>query len=164
VFAENDDDIKPCFLTPRYALQMLGTEWGRHCYPDTWAVMCVRTAQRLLKSKFENSKTPGYHPLYYTAQEGIWQGQNVRQVNLITVSDVRFRNEMRIIREAGGKLVRVRRPGAGLKGSTGLHPSEAEQAGIPDAEFDIVIENNGTLEQFQKQASVVAHQVGHHGP
>ncbi len=32
-------------LTPRYALQQLGTQWGRDCCPDVWALAGVRRAQ-----------------------------------------------------------------------------------------------------------------------
>jgi hypothetical protein len=146
----------PCYLTPRYALQLLGTEWGRQCYPDTWAALCVRTAKRLLESTFEDCKTPGFHPLYYTPAQGLYQGNNPRQVEVVTVSDVRFLNEMRVIREAGGKIVRVRRPGAGLGGSAGLHPSEAEQAGIPDEDFDFVVENTGSLADLKEEVRKLA--------
>jgi hypothetical protein len=36
-----------CYLTPRYALQTLGTEWGRHCYPNTWVALAMRHADQL---------------------------------------------------------------------------------------------------------------------
>ena len=145
----------PCYLTPRYVLQLLGTEFGRQCYPDTWAAMCVRTAKRLLESTAEGL-SPGYHRLYYTAQQGLWEGQHLHQINIVTVSDVRFKNEMGVIREAGGKIIRVKRPGAGLGGSAGLHPSEAEQMGTPDSDFDFVIENNGTLGLLKAEAEKLA--------
>lgn len=32
------------YLTPRYALQTLGTNWGRDCYEDVWADLGVRRA------------------------------------------------------------------------------------------------------------------------
>lgn len=34
-------------LTPRYALQKLGTEWGRSCWPNTWVSMVIREAEEL---------------------------------------------------------------------------------------------------------------------
>ena len=161
VLVVNEEDVPRCHLTPRYALQMLGTEWGRTCYPDTWAALCVRTAKKLLESTMEDSpKNVGWHSLYYTAENGLWDGENVRQVTTVTVSDVRFRNEMQVIRQAGGKVIRVVRPGAGLKGAAGTHPSEVEQAGILDREFDAVIENVGDLEALQAKALPLLERIG----
>lgn len=54
--------------------------------------------------------------------------------------DVRFKNEMAGIREAGGYLIRVKR-GSGLGGVSAAHQSEAEQLEIPDSQFTAVIEN-----------------------
>lgn len=34
----------PCFLTPRFALQQLGTAWGRTCYPNVWVDLAIRNA------------------------------------------------------------------------------------------------------------------------
>ena len=35
VFVPDEDGLTQCYLTCRYALQLLGTEFGRHCYQDT---------------------------------------------------------------------------------------------------------------------------------
>jgi len=168
VWVPDEDEVPLCHLTPRYALQLLGTDWGRHCYPDTWVTKCIRTAQHLLTGA-PASMPYVYHPNYegpretyigriypaYSAQKGLHDFKllaEAERTRIVTVSDVRFRNEISIIREAGGKVVRVRRPGAGLGGAKGLHPSEAEQASIQDHEFDFVVENGGTLEAFELAA------------
>lgn len=156
----DEEDVPPCHLTPRYALQLLGTEWGRQCYPDTWAALCVRTAQSLLASpmlRYEQRQG-----LFRIAETRVWAEADRHErerAKIVTVSDVRFRNEMRVIREAGGKLVRVRRPGAGLKGASGIHPSEAEQMSIPDREFDFVVENSTDLDSLKLHASLLIRQV-----
>lgn len=126
-----------CFLTPRYALQALGTEWGRVNYQDTWVDLCLRIAPRVI----------GRGSGYYTPWEGI-RSRYVSdpEVKGIVISDVRFRNEITAIQKAGGRVVRVRRPGAGLKGASGLHQSEIEQLSIPDEAFDEVTQNDSTLE------------------
>lgn len=55
------------------------------------------------------------------------------------ISDVRFRDEVKMVREEGGLLVKVKRPGYGpING----HKSDA---GLPDHLFDVVIYNDGTL-------------------
>ncbi len=83
-------------LTPREALQKLGTEWGRSCYGNVWADLGVRRALAC-------------------------------QSQLVAITDCRFVNEARAVLAAGGQVWRIVRPGAGLAGSAGLHPSEAEQ-------------------------------------
>lgn len=35
---------RPCFLTPRFALQQLGTAFGRTCYPNVWVDLAIRNA------------------------------------------------------------------------------------------------------------------------
>ncbi len=104
-------------LTPRFALQTLGTEWGRACCPDIWALAGVRRAQ---------------------------ESGCARAV----FSDCRFLNEAQAIRNAGGKIWRVVRPGAGLTGDAAIHPSELEQEQIA---ADFTLQNTGTLEALRAQ-------------
>lgn len=40
----------PRHLTPRYALQMLGTEWGRDCYADIWVDYALRVSKAWLEN------------------------------------------------------------------------------------------------------------------
>lgn len=124
-------------LAPREALQKLGTEWGRSCYPNTWVDLCIRTAQDLLSGLSE-----------YTQKRGL-EFTGAEPPAGVVVPDVRFKNEMAAIKNAGGMVIRVVRPGAGLGGAAGLHPSEVEQASIPDSEFDLVIQNAGSLEDLR---------------
>ncbi len=133
---------KQCYLTPRYALQLLGSEWGRHCFEGTWASMAVRTAKRLLEGG-----------CYYDAKRGLQttslvNGPNIGARTDVVIPDVRFKNEIRIIRDAGGKVVRVRR--AGYDKPAFEHPSETEQVTVSDEEFDYVLENSASLEQLER--------------
>ena len=57
------------------------------------------------------------------------------------VSDVRFNNEAQAIRAAGGVIVRITRPGAGLVGDVAAHDSEQ---GVSDYLVDFDIPNNGS--------------------
>ena len=135
------------FLSPREALQTLGTEWGRSCYPDTWAQLCVRTAKELLTEPI--ARYDQKQGLYYLDELGGTTRGNTMTTKGVVIPDCRFKNEMAAIKAAGGKVVRVTRPGSGLSNERGLHPSETEQASIPDEEFDHVIRNNGTLEDLR---------------
>lgn len=72
-------------LTPRFALQRLGTEWGRGCCKSTWVDYAIRRAKNL--------ECNGYH--------------------VVLITDVRFVNEARAISATGGYVVRVHREGRG---------------------------------------------------
>ncbi len=68
--------------TPRHAMQTLGTEWGRDCMStDFW----VDAAAEQIENAIE---------------KGLG----------VVVDDIRFPNEMEMIRDFGGIVVRVRRP------------------------------------------------------
>jgi hypothetical protein len=118
-------------LSARHALQLLGTEWGRECYPDVWIEYALRVGQTLLDN-------PG---MAYTPEDGLHMGRDPRKpYRGVVFSDIRFKNEMAAVREAGGFLARLRR-GSGLPGSAGKHATEAEQMAIPDTAFDYVLDN-----------------------
>ncbi len=153
VRVENTEDLEPCYLTPRFALQLLGTEWGRTCSPDTWVNLAIRTAKTVL-SNF-NAKYDQRRGLTFNFGESDWAQAELREKQMpsgIAIPDVRFGNEIRGIREAGGILLRVKRPRAGLGAGAASHASEAEMASIPDRAFDAVLENDGTLDQLQELA------------
>lgn len=138
----DNDAAAQCYLTPRYALQLIGTEAGRQCYQDTWVEIAHRTATRLIASKGDLAYTPtaGLQKLY---------GITVDPPSTVAIPDVRFKNEVDGLRIRGVKLVRVKRIGKGLKNAAGLHPSEREVAEIPDSKFDMVIENDGSLSDLR---------------
>lgn len=121
-----------CYLTPRFALQRLGSEWGRDCYTDTWVEKTVSIALQLLdlRNEFSYHRTRGLVREYGTT------------LDYVPIPDVRFRNEMKAIRAAGGQVWRIRTEAA--KAGTEAwrsHGSESEQQTIPDSEFDRVIIN-----------------------
>jgi len=58
----------------------------------------------------------------------------------VVISDVRFLNEVKAIKAAGGYVIKLLR-GEGLEGAAGQHKSETELQGIPLELFDRVIDN-----------------------
>lgn len=141
------------YLTPRFALQQLGTEWGRNCYVNTWVEYGLRTANELLARKSPSSDELNVE---YSSKDGIFFPMYpVPAYRGVAVPDIRFKNEVESFKRAGAKLVRIRRPGAGLGGAAGLHASEQEQLQIPDSAFDAVIENDSTLEAFYQRLDAV---------
>lgn len=104
---EGDLKERPCGLlggiTPRYAMQTLGTEWGRNFIcDDLWV--------RIAMAK--------YHQV---AQDHPWAS--------FVFDDVRFPNEAEAILEWGGEVWRVVRPSLDHPHSD--HESEVLQAKIP---------------------------------
>lgn len=118
--------------TPRRAMQLLGTEWGRGLGETLWIDVWRRSIE--------------------TAElEASVDGETV----LIVADDVRFPNEVEAICALGGIIVRVERPGAGLGGAAGAHASETHDLGEPD----MVIVNNGSIEDLHVQVDAIASNV-----
>ena len=114
---DGNEKDKPCALlggkTPRYALQTLGTEWGR----------------TLMDSEIWVRAT-------------MWGID--RMPNLIVIDDVRFINEANAIKELGGIVVKVLRPGYVIPMRDGLTPEEIEEWNKPhlsETEMDHIFPN-----------------------
>jgi hypothetical protein len=133
----DESEFSKWYLTPRYALQTLGTEWGRRCHDSIWVDYGIRVAQKLLA---------GYYS--YSSQLGLLPDVYGRKVLGVVFSDLRFQNEFEAVKKANGFMVRVYRKGA--EGEVGIsgHASEVEQKAIPDANFDHIFKNDGTLEEY----------------
>jgi hypothetical protein len=103
-------------LTPRLLLQLLGTECGRKIiHPDIWS--------NALMNEYK-----------------IIENYNTIYPNWI-ITDVRFPNEFRSIKNKGGITIRVNRPNL----PESFHLSEIS---LNSAEFDYTIDNNGTIEEL----------------
>jgi hypothetical protein len=120
------DSIKeePCMLfggnTPRYVLQTMGTEWGRGMISDTlWVDVTMNKAKSMID-------------------------RNI--VDVVFVTDVRFENEAKAIKDAGGIIISVERPDVKISES-----GHASEAGIPDEYKGIVLLNNGSLAEYKRQ-------------
>lgn len=102
--------------SPRFMMQTLGTEWGRDTIlADFWIKRAMREV---------NDLSWGRIPA--------------------VISDVRFDNEAKVIREAGGYVIHLSRPDALVVAS---HPSEA---GVTRHPTDFTIVNDGTLEDLSR--------------
>lgn len=67
----------------------------------------------------------------------------------VVITGIRFENEQQMIRQLGGTLVYVTR---GTEGTTGAHASETS---VRAEDFDITIENLGTLEALYASAETL---------
>lgn len=134
-------------LSPRIMLQHLGTEWGRECVdPDIWINSLISTTDQILK---------GYK---YDRETG-FSGERVPPPRGVVVSDVRFANELKCIKKADGRIVKVTRKAAAQKAKKlGIsnHASETEQEGFKDDQFDAVLANEGSIKELHAAVDIVA--------
>lgn len=118
-------------LTPRLLLQLLGTDCGRNIiHPNIWinVTFADYKPKHFRTVKFENT---------FSHQEMIYP-------NWI-ISDVRFPNEAKAIKDRGGILIRVNRESS----SSSIHESEIALDNYTD--WDYVIDNNGTIEELTEK-------------
>lgn len=159
-------------LSPRYALQSLGTEWARRIKEDCHAEFVVRRANGVrrgglcedplwdaLPQEVLKARVSAY--CYGQAQphvDGLGDLVDNTTPHAVVITDCRFRNEVESILDAGGRVYRVVRDTAGETTTTGTaaHTSELEQQGIEDEELTGVIENNGTLDDLRTAIRSVA--------
>lgn len=73
-------------------------------------------------------------------------------VNAYIVSDVRFVNEFKYLKEAGFTMIRVLRDDCAVIDDI----SEKEQEAIKDKEFDHVINNNKTIEYLRDEVKLLS--------
>lgn len=110
------DEVDPRYnLTPRFIMQRFGAEVCRSVYPDTWTEALRRWI------------------------EGAPAGTR------IVVDDLRFINEVRMLRSLGAKLVEVHRP------FYLYNPEHESSKGLPHASFDFDVHNTGDLEMLEER-------------
>ncbi len=152
-----EDKAKPNELwgdrTNRYAMQTLGTEWGRQIiHPDIW-VECVRRKIDTMYQKFLLNSPRGTRPKATTLLR-------------IVIDDVRFPNEADMVHQFGGDVWTVRRSsveyaevkqrllrkfGWWVGGPLGIHESERWWSMAP---ANLIIDNNGTESQLVEVVKV----------
>ncbi len=126
-------EISKIELTPRLLLQLLGTECGREIiHPDIW-----------VNATFADYQPNGapYNSLGDVFDDLKLCPFETKMPNWI-ISDVRFPNEAKAIKDRNGILIRVNR-NIGLEF---MHESETALDNYND--WDYVIDNNGTIEDL----------------
>lgn len=124
-------------LTPRYALQTLGTEWGRRVSSDLWIDLGIRTATMLLAGGPRYSRT-----------QGLSEDVSYHPPDFVVITDGRFRNELLKVQMIGGTTIRIQpveaskdalaTSAAGIAG----HRSESELGGIPEHFYTYILVND----------------------
>lgn len=132
-FYEGDREIVNEFwgFSPREILQLIGTECGRQVFRnDIW----VKRAE--MEWNNHQQYVNNVLPETFGTVEG-FRG--------MVITDVRFENEAKFIREMGGTVLHVERPG--FVGEVGV-ANHASEAGYSDDLKDHIVVNDGTLEQL----------------
>lgn len=121
---EQKEAVDPRYgFSPRHAMQTLGTEWGRDLLrEDIWPTV--------LWAKIESAKARGF--------------------DRFCITDVRFPNEADQIRERGGIIIKVVRPGV----ETDAHSTHASETLVDSLKVDYVIDNSGTLDDLSEAVDV----------
>jgi hypothetical protein len=134
--------IKP---TVRQILQEIGTDAIRNeIHPDAWV--------NALMSEYICGGIRAYPWTYCTCEAGECDYSNKYTPKWI-ITDVRFPNELQAVKDRNGIMIRINRPHGYTNPYTkeykevslNFHPSETA---LDDAEFDYIIENDGSLEDL----------------
>jgi len=80
--------------------------------------------------------------------------------DIFVISDVRYPNEGDKVHDHGGVVVKINRPGSGVTVGQ-AHTSETSMQNYED--FDFVIENNGSLEEFYSKVDQMMGEIIHGG-
>lgn len=157
---DNTWNRSQCYLTPRYALQMLGTEWGKFCFRDTWVkYLMLEIAPALLMDApyegcYDKYRRHSYRPECGLIDRGEGDGTHGDRIRGLVISDVRFEDEVKYLKEYGGKVVLVYRKADELpKGPDLEHASEVDlNKYVPDDPiWDDVIYNFQGVEELVTQ-------------
>lgn len=131
------------------------TKYGYTNVPGADALAVPRSPREVLQvwgTEFRRSPEFGGYDSYWLDQVRTLVKSHPETNWVIT--DVRFTNEYQFVKEMGGTLIRVVRPGQQNAGDPALmHPSERE---LLDAKVDITIVNKeGALKELRRQAENV---------
>lgn len=132
------------FLTPRHALQQLGTEYGRNCYENIW----IDTALSAAKDVLDPLRITTYDP-----ESGLIAASSRhidKPASGVVIPDIRFKNELQALKANGAKVVRIVRS-VETDNVVTAHQSEQEQKNICDSEFDFVFNNTENVDEFDAQ-------------
>ena len=119
-------------LTPRLLLQLIGTECGRNIiHPDVWV----------------NSLMVDYKPI----DRRTWQDPDDSNITIPKwlITDIRFPNEVKAIRNREGIIIRIERPGT----EKSDHYSETALDDYKD--WDEVIVNDGTMDDLLEKVKLI---------
>ncbi len=137
-------------LTPRLLLQLLGTECGRQIiHPNIWINALFADYKRTVWTGFDIfdfSKTPAKSIHHHEGHIEHSMGEYPKWI----ITDVRFPNEAKAIKDRGGILIKVIRPETDIL--AGDYESETALANYKD--WDLVLDNSRDINYLTEQLVV----------
>lgn len=125
---KHKEDIDPSLgISPRQALMLLGTEFGQHMLCEKYPQFKEITGRKLWAKRVLDA---------YRSE---------KPSERLVISDLRFPHEAEVVREKGGKVIRVIRPRWPVDLS---HESESAVDSVP---YDYLISNSGSLTDLEKK-------------
>lgn len=128
--------------TVRYFLQYIGTDLFRSkVHPDVW----VKSLFSQYKSSYENNYWYRDKSIYEVSEED--ERKYPPEFPKWIISDLRFKNELKAVKDRNGIVVKVTRPETDKQ--AGNHPSETELDSYK--QWDWVFDNSKDLEHLNEQ-------------
>lgn len=124
-----------------WPVELMYSQEGKEMQSQYWG-LAVRDALQ----RFGEGARKWFGEDFWVKRWLVDYSQVMTKLNIV-ISDVRYENEADTIRQYGGYIIHVHRNGAGLSGEQARHSSEA---GIQFHDNDLVIDNNGTLDDLRQ--------------
>ena len=152
VYGDQDDKIRVFYVDEERALEHCPV-WAdfiavNHDIQDQAGQSAV-TVRRILQWWGTEYRRAQDHDYWTKAWEKKLQDYDLTTTHIL-VDDVRFVNELNIIKKQGGTFIKIERPG--FNGANN-HSSENSLDHYND--WNLVIQNDGSLEQFKQQSEVL---------
>lgn len=125
-------------LSPRVALQEVGTSWGRDkVNQNLWVIYAQKTIKLSRKNCIVINNSNG-------TSNGKFVSSFISLNKKFIITDIRFRNEFDAFNASNAFSIKVKRPNLEIMD----HTSETELLTFPDDIFSAIIDNNGSLEDL----------------
>ena len=144
-------------LTPRKLLQLLGTECGRNIiHNNIWVNSLFADYKPIIvqESEERTSSDGGYYSI-----------PNIKEYPNWIITDMRFPNEVKAVKDRGGITIRINRPDfvenalTGEKFPVKVYKQEHEsETALDNYKFDYEIQNDGTIAELIDKVEVILKQ------
>ncbi|RLB76251.1 MAG: hypothetical protein DRH06_06335 [Deltaproteobacteria bacterium] len=151
VYGDQDDKVRVFYVDEKRALEQCPL-WAsfvadHHDIQDRPGQSAV-TVRRILQWWGTEYRRAQDHDYWTKAWERKLQEYDLKNTHVL-VDDVRFANELNIIKKHGGTFIKIERPGF-----NGANNHSSENSLDHYGDWNLVIQNDGSLEQFKQQAEV----------